>query len=143
MGQCYAKKCDINTIITSDNPIDSSCTSPIELLTCSICLEEISKLDQFTVPNCRHQFHRKCISEWNKNSNECPNCRGEIVAKIKVSDFVYQFLLERERIEQEESQSFNTYNRNRYNNVILQSRRIMIFEDSIQDNINEEDENYF
>ena len=126
MGQCYTKK-DKDSIITSENPIDSSSTSPTELKTCSICLDEISPLHQFTIPNCRHQFHRKCIAEWNKKSQDCPNCRGPI---IKVSDFVSQFLIETERIrrENENNHGFATFNRNRYNSVVLRSRRIIVYE---------------
>lgn len=151
MGQCYTKK-DKNkdSIIVSENPIDSSSscgTSPIELKTCSICLEEIGALHQFTLPQCKHQFHRKCIADWNIRSKECPNCRGPIVddlnskTKIAVSDFVSQFLLENERINEERDYDFNTFNRNRYNNVVLRSRRVVVVEEVIAES--EEEEFYY
>lgn len=150
MGQCYTKKDKKDKkdlIIVSENPIDtsSSCgSSPIELKTCSICLEEIRPLHQFTLPQCKHQFHRTCIADWNKRSKECPNCRGPIVddlnskTKIAVSDFVRQFLLERERLEEEENNNFHVYNRNRYNNVVLRSRRVVFVEEVIAESEDEE-----
>ena len=151
MGQCYTKKNNvIESIIITENPIDSSSScgsSPIELKTCSICLEEITPLRQFTLPQCKHQFHRNCIADWNKRSKECPNCRGPIVddlnskTKIAVSDFVAQFLLERERINQESNHNFNSFNRNRYNNVVLRSRRVVVVEEVIAES--EEEEFYY
>lgn len=128
MGQCYTKKSDKNTIINDDN------------MFCSICLDQITKLDQFIVPKCKHIFHRKCIAEWNKQSNECPNCRCDIVEKIPVSDFVYQFITERERImEQERINDFNTYNRNRYNNFVLRTTRVLYIEEDIINSENEQE----
>ena len=149
MGQCYAKKNKVNErIIVTENPIDSSSScgsSPIEKKTCSICLEEISMLHQYTLPQCKHVFHRKCIAEWNQHSEECPNCRGPIVYNLNnkkipaVSDFVRQFLLERERIEEETN--FRTYNRNRYNSVVLRTSRVISISEYLSEN--EEEEFYY
>lgn len=44
-------------------------TEPAE---CSICLSRIISGAKL---NCGHEFHSKCIGEWEKNIKTCPNCR--------------------------------------------------------------------
>jgi len=51
---------------------------------CSICLdtldEEVAEI--YTVPNCNHIFHKRCISLWKKESPKCPCCRGPLPSEI-------------------------------------------------------------
>ena len=42
--------------------------------TCTICLEVVSE----TPLKCGHVFHKKCIKQWLKNNDTCPNCRTEV-----------------------------------------------------------------
>jgi len=39
---------------------------------CSICYEEIDKNEFYQKWSCKHNFHKKCVQEWNHG---CPNCR--------------------------------------------------------------------
>ena len=52
----------------------------IKVNTCSICLDDV--LNSGKKVKCGHLFHKKCIDEWIKQSNECPNCRLKIDNKI-------------------------------------------------------------
>ena len=46
---------------------------------CCICLEDtIDSKSIEILPNCGHIYHKKCISEWKKTSNDCPYCRKQI-----------------------------------------------------------------
>lgn len=48
-----------------------------EVIMCSIC---ISPLDNNTVMlPCDHTFHNECIQPWTQRSNNCPNCRANMV----------------------------------------------------------------
>ena len=43
---------------------------------CSICLEKINKCGRnITLTECNHTFHKKCLEQWLKENNNCPNCR--------------------------------------------------------------------
>ena len=46
---------------------------------CSICLETYLKDDKICILQCEHTFHEKCIKEWLKNNESCPNCRENIL----------------------------------------------------------------
>jgi hypothetical protein len=47
--------------------------SPTNYIQCTICLEKCAnKLA------CGHYFHKKCIANWEQQSNTCPVCRIEI-----------------------------------------------------------------
>ena len=46
---------------------------------CSICLEQYIKKDKIIELSCNHMFHKKCIKEWIKNNNTCPQCRENII----------------------------------------------------------------
>ena len=58
---------------------------------CSICLEDtdvhcfekskhvMKKQTNSFVLQCKHCFHKKCIKEWYKHSNECTCCRKDIM----------------------------------------------------------------
>ena len=41
---------------------------------CSICLEEV--LTEYLWLSCGHCFHRRCIVNWKKKKQNCPNCRS-------------------------------------------------------------------
>lgn len=43
---------------------------------CSICFEELSQ-DLYTL-NCKHVFHRDCITRWLHTSPNCPLCRAPV-----------------------------------------------------------------
>ena len=40
---------------------------------CTICLESLDT-DAYTL-NCQHAFHKKCVTEWLQQNNNCPLCR--------------------------------------------------------------------
>lgn len=44
-------------------------------MTCPICLEKITNAHAFTVTQCNHMFHSKCIEKWTENKDSCPCCR--------------------------------------------------------------------
>jgi hypothetical protein len=46
---------------------------------CPICLEQYAKDEKICILQCDHTFHEKCIKEWLKNSENCPNCRENII----------------------------------------------------------------
>ena len=43
---------------------------------CIICLNAMSKPEDMMRLTCKHEYHRKCISEWFKEKRECPMCRN-------------------------------------------------------------------
>jgi len=45
---------------------------------CSICIDEFEQDQTLRKLPCGHRFHIKCIDEWLKISNSCPNCKAEI-----------------------------------------------------------------
>jgi len=51
---------------------------------CSICLDSLDeeKAEIYTVPNCEHIFHKRCITLWKKESSTCPCCRGPLPLEI-------------------------------------------------------------
>ena len=48
---------------------------------CPICLEQYIKKDKIIELSCNHIFHKKCIKEWIKDNNTCPQCRENIEIK--------------------------------------------------------------
>ena len=46
---------------------------------CPICLDKYENNDKICILKCDHVFHEKCIKEWLKNNESCPNCRGNIL----------------------------------------------------------------
>ena len=44
-------------------------------MNCSICLKIVTKELEVKL-ECSHYFHRECITEWVKLSNDCPYCRS-------------------------------------------------------------------
>ena len=53
--------------------------TPRSDITCSICLEELSK-DAIQIVGCKHKFHLKCLRTWVlvKENWCCPLCRYEL-----------------------------------------------------------------
>lgn len=49
--------------------------------TCTICLEEMNEKNVRYLPCC-HGFHTKCIDEWLKTNDSCPECRLSIANGI-------------------------------------------------------------
>jgi len=51
---------------------------------CSICCDTLDEEEAeiYTVPNCEHIFHKRCISVWKKESPKCPCCRGPLPSEI-------------------------------------------------------------
>lgn len=49
--------------------------------TCAICLISVKNGDIVFPTDCGHDFHLRCLTEWNKISCSCPVCRQEIVFK--------------------------------------------------------------
>eukprot|EP00835_Amoeboradix_gromovi_P001999 NODE_103_length_20051_cov_0.229401.p11 type:complete len:208 gc:universal NODE_103_length_20051_cov_0.229401:12278-12901(+) len=45
---------------------------------CTICLEEFKAKDECLVFNCKHSFHRKCVTNWLTLKNSCPLCRKPV-----------------------------------------------------------------
>jgi hypothetical protein len=56
-------------IINNVNADDNS------TIICSICLEEKQSLEEWNNLKCNHQYHKKCIGEWLKKTDTCPDCR--------------------------------------------------------------------
>ena len=46
--------------------------------TCAICLDEQQIKEHWSILNCSHEFHNKCISSWIQRENTCPTCRCAI-----------------------------------------------------------------
>lgn len=60
---------------------------------CSICLENIEEYD-CTKTNCGHLFHPKCFWKWCKSSNQCPNCRADLMEKDRKAELNLTHLLD-------------------------------------------------
>ena len=50
--------------------------------TCSICLEDINTKNNFSITQCNHHFHTKCITTWLRNNDNCPICRFKLIETI-------------------------------------------------------------
>lgn len=47
---------------------------------CGICIERFKKTEFVTtLKDCKHQFHKHCVSQWIKNKGLCPFCRGKVI----------------------------------------------------------------
>lgn len=42
---------------------------------CSICTENYKNLDEISLLECNHLYHKDCIKEWSMYKNTCPICR--------------------------------------------------------------------
>jgi len=47
---------------------------------CAICLEEMLDQDDdiYTITECKHRYHEKCIRQWKIEKSICPLCRGPL-----------------------------------------------------------------
>lgn len=54
---------------------------------CIICLESIDY--DLHILICKHHFHEKCIYEWIKRDESCPQCRHKIRLVIKQKKLIY------------------------------------------------------
>ncbi len=45
---------------------------------CTICFEILDGVNVETL-ECRHKFHRNCITKWLELKSDCPHCRKHIV----------------------------------------------------------------
>lgn len=52
---------------------------PCETTTCAICMEDLTQVD-FMVTRCGHQFHSGCMITHLRKKDDCPLCRGILVA---------------------------------------------------------------
>ena len=50
---------------------------PVALPSCTICLSEI-QVGQGRFLPCAHAFHERCIAQWLRRSNTCPECRRRV-----------------------------------------------------------------
>lgn len=62
---------------------------------CSICFDDIDLKDDCTQTMCGHLFHTKCLKDWNKMNQNCPNCRTGLFTKdIHVNNtLIYNMIL--------------------------------------------------
>jgi hypothetical protein len=64
-------------------------SSPIKYIThenienCTICMDSTNQIDCIT--NCKHQFHKSCITYWIEVNNICPLCRQDMPEVIDVN----------------------------------------------------------
>ena len=68
--------------------IDDSCRILVqnEDIICVICQEDIFPIESVNILSCQHYYHEKCLEEWLKFQNTCPQCR--IVFAQKRSDMI-------------------------------------------------------
>jgi len=73
---------------------------------CTVCVSKYIKNDEVVNLDCKHVFHKKCISEWVKYKAECPVCRGKIkiIEKIKEDSEDEELVDESEDEEEEEEE---------------------------------------
>ena len=54
--------------------------------TCSICLEDINTKNNYSISQCNHHFHTKCLTTWLRKNDNCPICRFKLVETIDDKD---------------------------------------------------------
>lgn len=67
-------------IISKQISPESSAESSAKYELCSICLESMENNLVQTV--CKHIFHEKCLTEWNKRNIMCPLCRHDLAKEM-------------------------------------------------------------
>lgn len=75
-----SKKMKYNNAEFKNNSIDMEQSSKLEeMVICIICYEDIKEGDLITtIPECLHEMHSSCLSEWIKIKLSCPICRINI-----------------------------------------------------------------
>lgn len=69
---------DIAGLPTSVLTTESACVA--ENAMCGICMDDLAAGDLVYDISCSHKFHMKCLGDWLKQKNECPNCRQAVFA---------------------------------------------------------------
>lgn len=60
---------------------------------CGICIERFKQNESVTtLKNCKHEFHKQCVSQWIKDKGTCPLCRGKQIQFKCVSDIGTVFI---------------------------------------------------
>jgi len=54
---------------------------PVEDACCAICLCEYSNEEELRILNCRHHFHKECVTDWLMLNRLCPFCKVDIETK--------------------------------------------------------------
>lgn len=57
-----------------------------EVVTCSVCLENVMAGVEYSVLPCYHIFHSTCIDSWLETNITCPNCRYSLEDGNDVED---------------------------------------------------------
>lgn len=56
------------------------------LVSCQICLTDMTPPEKITIVACRHIFHEDCLATWisrgARNFDKCPSCRTDIDTEI-------------------------------------------------------------
>jgi hypothetical protein len=76
---------------------------------CSICLEGMDEEEGnlFTVTECSHTYHIKCIAKWKKQSRKCPCCRGPLPDEIgPTNSSIRNLLVDEDVLDMEEGAIF-------------------------------------
>ena len=81
MNQLEINETEVRTTKLIIEEIVNNLKNDVVPIKCSICIQELSK-DEGKL-ECGHRFCYKCIKEWAKYTNACPNCNLEI-NKIKM-----------------------------------------------------------
>eukprot|EP00516_Mucochytrium_quahogii_P010068 CAMPEP_0203774142 /NCGR_PEP_ID=MMETSP0099_2-20121227/5108_1 /ASSEMBLY_ACC=CAM_ASM_000209 /TAXON_ID=96639 /ORGANISM=" , Strain NY0313808BC1" /LENGTH=316 /DNA_ID=CAMNT_0050672169 /DNA_START=405 /DNA_END=1355 /DNA_ORIENTATION=- len=68
---------------------------------CSVCIEQYTKIDCCIKLPCGHVFHEKCVGRWFVDQHTCPTCRYELVEQTESEE--NELLLERREAQMEES----------------------------------------
>ncbi|XP_045476965.1 E3 ubiquitin-protein ligase trul-1-like [Harmonia axyridis] len=53
---------------------------------CTICLETLK--NGIYITNCRHSFHRECISKWASQNETCPYCRSPVPKEDILGEYI-------------------------------------------------------
>ncbi|KAK1377388.1 hypothetical protein POM88_033581 [Heracleum sosnowskyi] len=53
-----------------------------QVITCSVCLEDLRPWMKFKKLPCSHIFHPTCIDHWLKEKTSCPNCRTQLTRLV-------------------------------------------------------------
>ncbi|PON92874.1 43kDa postsynaptic protein [Trema orientale] len=82
MRAAPASKASVEALekFTYDDDDDVVCSS--DVMTCTVCMEEVLSGTQLTRLPCSHVFHGSCIVEWLENGHTCPICRFELPTEI-------------------------------------------------------------
>ncbi|KAI4304632.1 hypothetical protein MLD38_040112 [Melastoma candidum] len=68
-------------VTMQESGVGDICTKPMEDdLTCSICLEQVSRGELVRSLPCFHQFHANCIDPWLRQQGTCPVCKFKLGA---------------------------------------------------------------